>query len=107
MKAVITLASYTAAAIGLLTFFTLSFGTGFFTSDIAVQQIVRNTAPLVSLAVIQAILAVALDGAMLASRDFSFIIVVGLFTLVMQLGLLGRCGGLSAIFVSFAMRLGV
>lgn len=105
MKSVMTLAAYTSLGIGALTFLTLTLGPGLFTSDAAVQAIVRNTSPAVSLAVIQTILSTSLDGAMLASRDFLFIIMVGLATCALQLILAARCNSLSAIYGSFTLRL--
>jgi len=105
IKSVMTLATYTSLGIGLLTFLTLTLGPGVFTTDLAVQEIVRNTAPAVSIAVMQAIFTTALDGAMLASRDFSFIILVGLLTCYLQIELAARCMSLNAIFGSFTIRL--
>ena len=105
MKAVMTLAAYTSMGIAALTYATLTFGVGMFTSDTAVQALVRNAAPAVSVTAVQAILATSLDGAMLASRDFSFIITMGLLTCPLQIILASRCGGLSTLFLSFGLRL--
>jgi len=105
IKSVLTLSIYTSMAMGLVTFLTLTFGSGWFTSDAAVQAIVRSTAPSVSLAVMQAILTTTMDGAMLASRDFSFIIIVGLLTCFLQVSLLPRCLTLGSIFGTFTLRL--
>jgi Na+-driven multidrug efflux pump len=107
IKSVMTLAAYTSLGVGFATFLTLTLGPGLFTSDLGVQAIVRNTAPAVSVAVMQAIVTTALDGAMLASRDFSFIILVGLLTCYLQLVLAARCMSLSSIFGSFTIRLAV
>ena len=52
--------------------------------------------------------AVAVDGAMLASRDFGFMLVQGFVTLVVQYKLLQSprfCTSLSAIFATFTLRL--
>lgn len=105
IKSVLTLSAYTSMAIGMVTFLTLTFGSGWFTSDVAVQGIVKQTAPFVSVAVMQAIIATTMDGAMLASRDFSFIILVGLLTCYLQVAMLSRCSSLGAIFGSFTFRL--
>jgi len=105
MKAVLTLTSFTTLGIGAATLLTLSFGSGIFTTDAAVQAIVKNTAPAVSFSVMQAIIATSLDGAMLASRDFTFIILVGLVTCITQVTMVARCATLSAIFGSFTLRL--
>ncbi len=105
MKSVLSLASYTALGISAVAFITLTFCTGFFTSDQAVQKLISGTAPSVSAAIVSAIMAIAIDGAMLASRDFSFILIIGVLTCVMQLLLSSRCSTLSAVFLSFALRL--
>ncbi len=105
MKSVLTLAGYTSLGIGALTFLTLTLGSGLFTSDVAVQGIVKNIAPVISLAVMQTIIGTSLDGAMLAARDFSYIITVGVATCGLQLSLLGKCNSLSAIYLTFFGRL--
>uniref|UniRef100_A0A7S3QIJ8 Polysaccharide biosynthesis protein C-terminal domain-containing protein n=1 Tax=Chaetoceros debilis TaxID=122233 RepID=A0A7S3QIJ8_9STRA len=107
MKSVLTLASYTALGVGAVTFATLTLGSGLFSSDPLVQGFVKKTAPAVSFAVMQTIMTASLDGAMLASRDFTFIILVGLLTCGIQLVLSSRCGNLSAIFGAFTLRLAV
>ena len=105
IKSVVTLAAYTSLGIGAATFLALKFGAGLFTSDAVVQSIVSNTAPAVSFAVMQTIIGTTFDGAMLASRDFSFIIKFGVTTMLLQLLLLSKCTNLSAIYCSFAFRL--
>jgi len=107
IKSVLTLATYTSLGIGAATLLSLTLGAGLFTSDVAVQSIVRKTAPAVSLAVIQTIIATSIDGAMLASRDFSFIIKVGVSTCALQLVLASMCKNLSEIYGSFTLRLAV
>jgi hypothetical protein len=51
---------------------------------------------------------VAVDGAMLASRDFGFMLVQGIFTMLLQIFLLSTswCSNISAIFATFTIRLG-
>jgi hypothetical protein len=50
---------------------------------------------------------VTVDGAMLASKDFGFMLTQGLATMVMQLVLLKTwCSNLSDIFATFTLRLG-
>lgn len=105
MKSVLTLASFTALGVGATTFATLTLGSGLFSTDPLVQGFVKKTAPAVCCAVMQTIMATSLDGAMLASRDFSFIILIGLLTCGTQLVLSSRCGNLSAIFCAFTLRL--
>ncbi len=107
MKSVMTISGFTSIGIGALTYLTLTLGPGLFTSDVAVQAIVRNTSPSVALAVMQTILSTSLDGAMLASRDFLFIIMVGLGTCALQLLLAARCNSLTAIYGTFFLRLAV
>jgi hypothetical protein len=50
---------------------------------------------------------VTVDGAMLASKDFGFMLAQGLATMMMQLVLLRTwCSNLSDIFTTFTLRLG-
>lgn len=51
---------------------------------------------------------VTVDGAMLASRDFGFMLFQGVSTMLMQLFLLSSswCSSISNIFATFALRLG-
>jgi hypothetical protein len=50
---------------------------------------------------------VTVDGAMLASRDFGFMLIQGCLTMIMQLVLLKTwCTSLSDIFTTFTLRLG-
>ena len=114
LKSVLTLASFTALGVGGVAFSALMFGSAFFTTDVAVQAITKDAAPAVFMAVVQAIMAISIDGAMLASRDFGYMLMVGIATCVMQLKLLKSsswwfAGGSSlvAIFGTFAMRLGI
>lgn len=106
IKSVSSLALYTAVGVGTVSYLCLLLGTGFFTSDQAVQGIVQKTAPCVCIAIMAAILGVAVDGSLLASRDFGFIIVTGVWSCVLQLFLLKRCTTLNHIFLTFALRLG-
>jgi hypothetical protein len=84
---------------------TLTYGGGFFTSDPVVLKIIQETAPSVAIAVGSTIIGTTIDGAMLASRDFSFILCLGICTCIMQVFLSSRCLTLSSIFLSFALRL--
>eukprot|EP00553_Chaetoceros_curvisetus_P010069 CAMPEP_0204620238 /NCGR_PEP_ID=MMETSP0717-20131115/6338_1 /ASSEMBLY_ACC=CAM_ASM_000666 /TAXON_ID=230516 /ORGANISM="Chaetoceros curvisetus" /LENGTH=184 /DNA_ID=CAMNT_0051634395 /DNA_START=22 /DNA_END=576 /DNA_ORIENTATION=+ len=104
MKSVLTLACFTSIGVGLVTLMTLAFGAGAFTSDPAVRAIVNSVLPAVTMSVISVILSVTFDGAMLASRDFTFIIVVGILETAMQLLLLPHCMNLSSVFLSFMLR---
>jgi hypothetical protein len=51
---------------------------------------------------------VTVDGAMLASRDFGFMLGQGILTMLMQIYLLSTpwCSNISAIFSTFTIRLG-
>jgi len=105
MKSVLTLACFTSLGVGLTTLLTLTFGAGLFTADPAVQSLVRNVAPAVTFSVVSAIMGTAFDGAMLASRDFNFIIAIGILSMSIQLMILPRCTNLSLIFGTFTFRL--
>lgn len=52
------------------------------------------------------IVVVAVDGAMLASRDFGFMLFWGLCTFLWQLKMLPTCHSVGAIFGTFTIRLG-
>jgi hypothetical protein len=50
---------------------------------------------------------VTVDGAMLASRDFGFMLASGILTMLMQIVLLTTwCSSISDIFKTFTLRLG-
>ena len=106
IKSVSALASYTALGIGTVSYLSLVLGTSFFTTDQVVQGIVQSTAPSVCIAIMAAILGVAVDGSLLASRDFGYITIVGILSCILQLFLLKRCTTLNHIFLTFAFRLG-
>lgn len=105
MKKVISLTAFTSIVVGAVCYSSLTFGCSLFTTDVSVQAFVKSAAPSVSLAVMVTIIGTALDGAMLASRDFNFIIFVGLLTMAMQYVIVSKCVTLSQIYLSFAMRL--
>jgi Na+-driven multidrug efflux pump len=108
LKSVGVLAVITALGIGATTVSAIEFGSGLFTSDPAVQLLAKQAAPSVFLAVTASILSVAADGAMLASRDFGFLLTMGMGTFLPQLVLLKtRCDSLSFVFGTFTMRLGM
>lgn len=108
LKSVGILAVITSLGIGATTVSAIEFGSGLFTSDPVVQLLAKHAAPSVFLAVTASILSVAADGAMLASRDFGFMLAMGLGTFIPQLLLLKkRCDSLSFVFGTFTMRLGI
>lgn len=106
LKSVLILGVGASLGVGLCSFAAVRFGAALFTSDPAVQSMAYQAAPAVFWAVSQAILAVTVDGAMLASRDFGFMLVCGTLTSVMQLYTLNWCNTLTAIFGTFTFRLG-
>jgi Na+-driven multidrug efflux pump len=106
LKSVLTLAGWTAMGVGVLPFLFLTFGSTIFSSDAAVRLLTKQTAPSIFMAVATAIITVAIDGAMLASRDFGFILCFGMTTCLIQLQLLPHATTLTAIFGTFTLRLG-
>mmetsp|Transcript_36524 Transcript_36524/g.53576 ORF Transcript_36524/g.53576 Transcript_36524/m.53576 type:complete len:548 (+) Transcript_36524:90-1733(+) len=107
LKSTLTLASFTAMAVASVSFALLMLGSSLFSADVEVQLIAKQTAPSVFISIATSIMAVALDGAMLASREFGFMLSVGTMTTVLQLILLPRCTTLGGIFGGFTMRLGI
>ena len=105
-RSVLKLAAVTSVGVAALAGLSLYFGAPFFTSDAAVQSLAKGVAPSLFLAVLTTIFTIAMDGAMLASRDFGFILTVGIGTFVTQINLLPRCHSISAIFGTFTFRLG-
>ena len=95
-----------SVSVGAVAFAVTRFLTGIVTNDMAVQAMAQAAAPAVFLVVNQAILAITIDGAMLASRDFGFLLLVGTATCLMQLGTLHWCTSLGAILGTFSLRLG-
>lgn len=57
--------------------------------------------------VANAIMAVTVDGAMLASKDFGWMLFLGISTFLAQVGVLRNATSLNAIFATFIFRLGV
>ena len=106
LKSVLTLAGLTSAAVGAVAYLAAKFGAGVISSDVAVQLVAQNSAPALFAAVATTIFAVAVDGAMLASRDFGFMLVMGLGSFLGQLQLLPYCTSVSAILGTFTLRLG-
>jgi len=107
LKSLLTLGVGASVTVGAIAFTVVRFFTGVFTADPAVQAVASTAAPSVFLMVSNAIMAVTVDGAMLASRDFGWILFMGLSTFVAQLVILTRATTLNAIFATFIFRLGV
>lgn len=108
LKSVLTLAAFAAVGVGGVAYGAISWGSSVFSADTAVQLLAKEAAPAVFMSVAVAIFTVAVDGAMLASRDFGFMLTVGLATFLAQIALLrNHCSSLSFVFGTFTMRLGV
>ena len=107
LKSVLTLGFGASLLVGGLAFVVARFLTGIFTTDPAVQAIAHSAAPSVFFMVANAIMAVTVDGAMLASKDFGWMLFLGLSTFLAQVGVLRNATSLNAIFATFIFRLGV
>ena len=107
LKSVLILSSFVSIIIGAAAASCAFFGSHLFTSDLAVQALAKGTAPIMFVTVACSIFAVSVDGAMLASRDFKFMLGQGTITMLLQFVLLKFwANSLSAIFATFALRLG-
>lgn len=106
LKSVLTLAAFTSIGIAGVSYAAARFGASTFSSDLAVQLVASETAPALFISVATAIFTVAVDGAMLASRDFGFMLFWGFGTFLIQLQLLKYCTSVSDIFGTFTFRLG-
>ncbi|CAJ1966463.1 unnamed protein product [Cylindrotheca closterium] len=107
LKSVLVLGGGTALTVGAVAGLSLFFGSAVFSSDLAVQALAKNAAPAVFLTVLTAIFAVTIDGAMLASRDFSFMLIQGVMTMILQLFLLKNwCSSIPQVYATFTIRLG-
>ena len=107
LKSALTLAAITALTVGAVAFAVAAWGSGAVSSDKGVQLIAQQSAPALLVAVATAIFAVAVDGAMLASRDFGFMLLTGLASLGLQLRFLSHCTSVSDILTTFTVRLGL
>lgn len=101
------LAGWGSLVVGTVSFATVAWGSALFTRDAAVLSLAGRTAPVIGMVVTTSIATIAIDGAMLASRDFGFMLSTGLSTMTLQLLYLRyRANSLAAIFATFAFRLG-
>ena len=107
LKSIGSVALGSSLFIGGLAYSSVKFGAGIFSSDPAVQMAAHAAAPVIFLNVAIAVFCVAIDGAMLASKDFGFMLIVGLTTFTLQSNLLQFCTSLSGIFATFTLRLGM
>lgn len=106
VKSVLTLAGITSVSIAAVAGLALYFGAPMFTQDVVVQGLAQKVAPTLFVTVLTTIFAIALDGAMLASRDFGFILSCGIGSFAAQLWLLPKCNSITAVFGTYTMRLG-
>jgi len=107
LKSVLTLAGITSVGIGAVAFAAAACGSGIISSDLGVQLVAKSAAPTLFVTVAVSIFAIAVDGAMLASRDFGFMLVTGLGSFIAQLKLLPYCTSVSDILGTFMFRLGM
>ncbi|KAL3802377.1 hypothetical protein HJC23_007202 [Cyclotella cryptica] len=106
-KSVMTLSFFAALGVGAAAFFTALFGPGFFSSSPQVQATARDSAPALFCAVVAAISAIGVDGCMMASKDFGFMLFNGLLGFFVQAKILEYCSSIPGIFLSFTARLGM
>jgi hypothetical protein len=69
--------------------------------------VLKSTAPVLFFAITQTIVGIAVDGALMASRDFGFMLFLGLTSFVMQDTLLSYCQTVPHLFATFTLRLGI
>eukprot|EP00536_Pseudo-nitzschia_multiseries_P009061 jgi/Psemu1/241772/estExt_Genewise1.C_2450027 len=107
LKSVLSLGAMASLVIGGVAGLATYFGSSIFSSDPIVQGFAKEAAPSLFLAVATAIFTVTVDGAMLASKDFGFMLSQGIFTMMAQLYFLKTwCTSISSIFATFIFRLG-
>lgn len=104
-KSILTLAVYTSLGVAAVAYFVATYGAGLISSDLGVHLVAKAAAPSLFLNVAAAIFAIAVDGAMLASRDFGFLLCIGLSTFLLQLKHLTYCTSVNEIFGTFTLRL--
>lgn len=107
LKSISVFAAITSIGIASITYAAAMFGSGLFSTDIVVQQIAQKAAPSLFAAVGLAILGVAVDGTNMASRDFMFMLIMGLATFIVQLLMLPHCKSVAAILSTYSVRLGM
>jgi len=107
LRSVLTLGLGASLLVGGMAFGVARYLPGIFTADPAVRALAQAAAPSVFFMVANAILAVTVDGAMLASKDFGWMLFLGVSTFAAQVGVLSRATNLNAIFATFIFRLGV
>lgn len=107
LKSVLSLGAITSLVVGGFASLATFFGSSLFSSDPIVQSLAKGASPSLFLAVATAVFAVTVDGAMLASKDFGFMLSQGIFSMLVQFVLLKTwCSSISDIFATFVLRLG-
>ena len=105
-KSILTLSTFAAVGVGSAAYLTALLGPGIFSSSVAVQAVARAAAPTLFFAVSQTVVGIAVDGAMMASKDFGFMLATGVASFALQAKLLTYCTTVGDIFATFAIRLG-
>jgi len=105
-KSIMTISIFAAAGVGGIAYLTALLGPGLFSSNVAVQQVAKSTAPTLFWAVAMTIMGIAVDGTMMASRDFGWMLGLGLSSFFMQAKLLTYCHSVGDIVRTFTLRLG-
>jgi len=105
-RSLLALSTFAAAGVGFAAYLAASFGTGLFSSDLAVRAAAGAAAPALFLAVSQTVVGIAVDGCMMASKDFQFMLATGLASFALQAKLLTYCSSVGDILGTFAIRLG-
>jgi len=106
LRSILMLSVFAAVGVGLTAYCTSTFGPALFSSDLGVQAVAKGAAPQLFLAVSMCIMGIAIDGAMMASRDFGFMLITGIVSFFVQAKLLHNCNTVSGILATFAVRLG-
>jgi len=107
LKSATLLALYTSLAVGGIAYAMVTWGSAIFTADAGVRLLAKQTAPAIFAAVSTSIFTVAVDGSMLASKDFGFMLAFGMSTFMVQLFLLRNyCTSIAFVFGTFTFRLG-
>ncbi|KAL3790228.1 hypothetical protein ACHAW5_004338 [Stephanodiscus triporus] len=104
-KSIMILSTFAAMGVGAVGYLTALLGSGMFTSNVAVQAVAKSTAPVLFFAVSQTIVGIAVDGALMASRDFGFMLAIGLASFALQAKVLTYCNSVPAVFATFSLRL--
>ncbi|KAL3821750.1 hypothetical protein ACHAXA_008486 [Cyclostephanos tholiformis] len=104
-KSIMILSVFSALGVGSVGYLTALLGSGLFTSNVAVQAVAKATAPVLFVAVSQTIVGIAVDGALMASRDFGFMLAIGISSFALQAKVLTYCTSVPAVFATFSLRL--